>query len=198
MKVAFLENVPNVADAGEVKEVADGYARNYLIPKKLAVLADSKAANVVEAQLKKRARQQAQTETEMKELAKQLEGLEIVLQAKAGAKDRLYGSITNADVAEEIEKSAGIVVDKRKIELDEPIREVGSYEIAIKLTGDIVPKVKLTVMGEEKEEVAEKKEEGKEKKRKKAAKAEKKETKVEEEEKKGEQEETKAEPEETE
>jgi len=198
MKVAFLENVPNVADAGEVKEVADGYARNYLIPKKLAVLADSKAANVVEAQLKKRARQQAQTETEMKELAKQLEGLEIVLQAKAGAKDRLYGSITNADVAEEIEKSAGIVVDKRKIELDEPIREVGSYEIAIKLTGDIVPKVKLTVMGEEKAEVAEKKAEGKEKKRKKAAKAEKKETKVEEEEKKGEQEETKAEPEETE
>ena len=169
MKVVFLEDVPNVAETGEVKEVADGYGRNFLIPKKLAILADAKATHIIEAQLKKKAQRQAETEAEMRELAKQLEGQEIVLKARAGAKDRLYGSITNADIAEELEKSAGLVVDKRKIELDEPIREVGSYEIAIRLTKDIIPKIKLKVMEEEKEEGKEKKA-GKEKKEKKAEK----------------------------
>ena len=156
MKVVFLEDVPNVAETGEMKEVADGYARNFLIPKKLAVLADSRAAHLVEAQLKKKARLQAETEAEMRELARQLEGQEVALKARAGAKNRLYGSITNADIAEELEKSAGLVVDKRKIELEEPIHELGSYEISIRLTKDIIPKIKLTVTGEE--------EEGKEKK----------------------------------
>ena len=151
MKVVFLEDVPRVAEAGQMKEVADGYARNYLIPKKLAILADARAMHLVESQLKKKARLQAETEAEMKELAKQLEGQEIALKARAGAEDRLYGSITNADIAEELNKSAGVVVDKRKIELDEPIREVGSYEIAIRLTKDIVPKIKLTVIEEEAE-----------------------------------------------
>lgn len=158
MKVVFLEDVPNVAETGEVKEVADGYARNFLLPKKLAVLADSKAAQLVEARLKKKARLQAETEAEMRELARQLEGQEVALKARAGAKDRLYGSITNADIAEELEKSAGVVVDKRKIELDEPIHELGSYEIGIRLTKDIIPKIKLTVVGEEEGEGREKKE----------------------------------------
>ncbi|MQY73464.1 MAG: 50S ribosomal protein L9, partial [Dehalococcoidia bacterium] len=112
MKVVFLEDVPNVAETGEVKEVADGYGRNFLIPKKLAILADAKATQIIEAQLKKKAQRQAETEAEMRELAKQLEGQEIVLRARAGAKDRLYGSITNADIADELEKSAGLVVDK--------------------------------------------------------------------------------------
>ena len=158
MKVVFLEDVPNVAETGEMKEVADGYARNFLLPKKLAVLADSKAAHLVEARLKKKARLQAETEAEMRELAQQLEGQEVVLKARAGAKDRLYGSITNADIAEELEKSAGVMVDKRKIELDEPIHELGIYEIGIRLTKDIIPKVKLTVAGEEEGEGREKKE----------------------------------------
>lgn len=162
MKVIFLEDVPRVAQAGEMKEVADGYARNFLLPKKLAVLADARTSHVVEAQLKRKARLQAETEAEMKELAKQLEGREIVLKARAGAEDRLYGSITNADIVEELRKSAGVAVDKRKIELDNPIREVGSYEIAIRLTKDIIPKIKLTVIEEERKE---------EKKEKKAVKA---------------------------
>ena len=183
MKVIFLEDVPRVAQAGEMKEVADGYARNFLLPKKLAVLADARTSHVVEAQLKRKARLQAETEAEMKELAKQLEGREIVLKARAGAEDRLYGSITNADIVEELRKSAGVAVDKRKIELDNPIREVGSYEIAIRLTKDIIPKIKLTVIEEErKEEKKEKKavkakvkkEEGEEKAEKVEAKKEKK------------------------
>jgi len=174
MKVVFLEDVPNVAEAGEMKEVADGYGRNFLLPKKLAILADSRATHIIEVQLKKKARLQAETEAEMRELAQQLEGREIVLKARAGAKDRLYGSITNADIAEELSKSAGVVVDKRKIELDEPIREVGSYEVALRLTKDIIPKIKLTVMEEEekKETKAEKAEKGKKEKEKRVRKKE--------------------------
>ena len=177
MKVVFLEDVPNVAETGEVKEVADGYGRNFLIPRKLAVLADAKAANIVEARLKKKARIQAETEAEMRELAQQLEGKEVILKARSGAKGRLYGSITNADITEELSKSTGLVVDKRVIELEEPIRQVGSYEIAIRLTKDIMPKIKVTIVEEEKEG-KEKEEEEEKGKGKKKAKVEKTEEKV--------------------
>jgi len=175
MKVVFIEDVPDVAEAGQIKEVADGYGRNYLIPKKLAVLADARATQIVEAQKKRKARMEAETEAEMRELAKQVEGLDIVIKAKAGTKDRLYGSITNADIAEELNKSAGLVIDKRIIELEKPIQEIGSYEVPIRLTKDIIPRIKLSVIEEEKVEDKGKKEsEGKkEKKVKKATKAKK-------------------------
>ena len=175
MKVVFIEDVPNVAEVGEIKDVADGYGRNYLIPKKLAVLADARATQIVETRKKRKARIEAETEAEMRELAKQLEGLDIVIKAKAGTKDRLYGSITNADIAEEVSKSAGLEIDKRKIELEKPIHEIGSYDIPIRLTKDIIPRVKLSVIEEEKAEVKEKKESKakKEKKVKKETKAEK-------------------------
>ena len=148
MKVVFLEDIPNVAKAGDTKEIADGYGRNYLLPRKLAVLANSEATNILEAQMKKRVRIQAQTEAEMRELEQQLEGTEIVIKARVGTSDRLYGSVTSADIVEEINNSYGLVVDKRKIELEEPIRQTGSYEINIRLTGDIIPKLKLTVEAE--------------------------------------------------
>ncbi len=164
MKVVFIEDVPDVAEVGEIKEVADGYGRNYLIPKKLAILANARATQIVEAQKKRKARIEAETEAEMRELAKQLEGLDMVIKAKAGAKDRLYGSITNADIAEELSTSAGLVIDKRKIELETPIHEIGSYEIPIRLTKDIIPKVKLTVAEEEEKVEGKDKKEGKAKK----------------------------------
>jgi len=192
MKVVFVEDVPSVAHAGDVKEVADGYGRNYLLPRKLAVLADAAATHLVEAQKKRRARLEAQTLEEMQELAKKLDGMEIVLKARAGAKDKLYGSITNADVAEELAKSAGLEIDRRKIELEEPIRETGSFEIPVRLTGDIVPKIKLVVKEEEKPEVKEKEVKEKQVKEKqgsrvkKAKKAEKEEKKEETEEAEGE------------
>ena len=164
MRVVFIEDVPDIAETGEIKEVADGYARNFLIPRKLAVLAGAQTANIVEAQLKKKARLQVQIEVEMTELARQLEGQKIILKARAGKEDRLYGSITNADIAEELGRSAGLTVDKRKIELDEPIREIGSYEIAIRLTKDIIPRIKLTVMEEAKKGEGKEKKESKKKK----------------------------------
>lgn len=172
MKVVFLEDVPNVGEVGDIKEVAAGYGRNFLIPRGLAVLVDSQAASIVESRLRKKARLMAQIETEMLELAKRIEGKAIVLKAKAGAKEKLYGSVTNADIAEALEKSIGVTVDKRKIELEEPIREVGSYKITIRLTKDITPKIKLKVAEEEKKEEAPEKAEGKVKKTRKAKKTE--------------------------
>jgi large subunit ribosomal protein L9 len=149
MKVVFLQDVPNVARAGEMKEVADGYGRNYLIPRKLAAQADPKMMNAIEAQVRARARQAAQNEAEMIELAGQIDGKEITITARVGANERLYGSITAGDIIAEIEKSFGVIVDKRKIEMENPIRELGSHEIPIRLTKDIVPNITVTVTGEE-------------------------------------------------
>ncbi len=145
MKVVFLQDVPNVARAGEIKEVANGYGRNFLIPRKLALLARSESINTMGAQLEVKAHSQVQTEAELLEMANHLNGREVILEAKTGAKDRLYGSITAADIAAELENATGLAVDKRKIELDEPIRQLGSYEVAIRLDKDIVPKIRVTV-----------------------------------------------------
>ena len=142
MKVIFLQDLPNVARAGDTKEVADGYARNFLIPKRLAVVAKPGATNVV-------AVRQVKIANELVELANKLDGLEISLKARAGAKDRLYGAITTADIASELNKTAGLVVDKRRIELDKPIHQLGSYEVAVRLAKDIIPKIKVTVTEEE-------------------------------------------------
>ncbi len=149
MKVIFLQDVPNVGRAGEMKDVADGYGRNFLIPRKLAAQADPKMMNAIEAQVRASARQAAQNEAEMTELAGQLDGKEIVITARVGANERLYGSITTGDIITELEKAFGIIVDKRKIELENPIRELGSHEVPIRLTKDIVPNITVTVTGEE-------------------------------------------------
>lgn len=149
MKVIFLEDVPGIAKAGDVKEVASGYGRNFLIPKKLAALVNPGAASQLEAQLRAQAKEQVQVEAEIAKMASQLEGKEVILKAKVGAKDRLYGSITSADIASELEKISGVVVDRRKIELDEPIRQLGSFSLAIRLAKDIIPKIKVTVVEEE-------------------------------------------------
>ena len=142
MKVIFLQNLPKVAQAGDIIEVADGYARNFLIPKKLAVVAKPGATSMVAAR-------QEKTTTELVELASKLEGLEISLKAKAGAKDRLYGAITAANIASGLTETAGLAVDKRKIELDKPIHQLGSYEVTVRLAKDIVPKIRVTVIQEE-------------------------------------------------
>jgi len=152
MKVIFLEDMPKVAKAGEIKEVADGYGRNFLIPQKLAMLASSSAISAMEAQRRVKTKEETQLEVEMLELARQLEGKEVILKAKAGAKDRLYGSITSTDIASELENATGLVIDRRKMELAEPIRQLGSYELTIRLAKDIVPKIKVTVTGEVTEE----------------------------------------------
>jgi large subunit ribosomal protein L9 len=149
MKVIFLEDVPNVGNAGQIKEVADGYGRNYLIPRKLAAPARPQDIKNVEAQIKARARQAARTEVEMKALAEILEGKEITLKARAGAQERLYGSITAADISAGLETGLKATVDKRKIELAEPIHQLGTYDVPIRLGKDILATVKVTVISDE-------------------------------------------------
>lgn len=145
MRVVFLQDVPKVAKAGEVKEVAAGYARNFLIPRKLALLARPQ----VLSQLGTREITEAKEDTELMALAQQIEGKEVSIKAKAGAKDRLYGSITSADIASELSKSTGLVIDKRKIEMEEPLRQLGNYEVVIRLAKDIVPRIRVSVTEEE-------------------------------------------------
>jgi len=145
MKVIFLHDVPNVAKAGETKEVADGYGRNYLIPKNLAVLADTNARNVLDRQHKI----QAKFEAEQSEVARGLDGTEVVLKAQTGAEGKFFGSITAADIAHELKNVTGIDVDKRKIELAEPIKQLGNYEITVRLAKEAVAKIKATIIEQE-------------------------------------------------
>ena len=150
MKVIFLEDVTNVAKAGEVKEVSAGYARNYLMPKRLASVVTAANIAAIAAQAKARARLEARTEAEIVELGNKLEGKEVVLKVKTGGKDRMYGSITTNDVAAALEKE-GLLVDKRKIELAEPIKTLGNYEMPIALGGEVRPKIKVSIVKLEEE-----------------------------------------------
>jgi len=145
MKVIFLKDVPNVARAGEIKVVANGYGRNYLIPKKLAIPAVAETINLVEAKIASKVRTEAKTEAEMIEIASQIDGREIFIEARSGGKEKLYGSVTNADIASELENITGMIIDKRKIKLNEPINQIGSYDVVIRFTKDIMPAIKVTI-----------------------------------------------------
>jgi len=138
-----------LARVGQTKVVADGYARNFLFPRKLAVLADSQAAAALDTQLKKKVKQRELEDAEMTELARKIGGLEITLKAKVGENDKLYGSITGADIADALSKAAGREIDKRKIELPEPIKQTGAHDVTIRLAHEITAVVKVNVISEE-------------------------------------------------
>lgn len=142
MKVIFLEDLPGVAFAGETKEVANGYARNYLLPKKLAAVARPGIENIVAAR-------QAKIEAHLADMAGKIEGVEINLKAKAGSKDRLYGAVTTADIAAELSATTGLHIDKKRIELAKPIHQLGSYDVSVRLGKDAVPTIKVNVAREE-------------------------------------------------
>ena len=151
MKVIFIEDVPNVAKAGDIKDVADGYGKNFLIPKGLAAAATSQSMNEAKRQMEKRAKRRAETEAELRQLAADIDGKEVVVMAKTGGKEKLYGSVTSEDISAGLEKSFAVIVDKRKIEIADPIRQVGTYDVAIRLATDIVPTIKVTVKEQETE-----------------------------------------------
>jgi len=159
VKVIFIEDVPGVARVGQTRTVTDGYARNYLLPRKLVVVADSQAAAAMESQLKKKVKQRELEEAEMAELAEKLNEVEITIKAKVGESEKLYGSVTATDIAEELGKSAGHDIDKKKIELAEPIRHLGIYDVNVRFTHDITAVIKVNVISDEPaEEETEKKE----------------------------------------
>lgn len=152
MEVILLEDVENVGQSGEIRNVAAGYARNYLIPKGLATVATEGTLKQLELRRQAEARRQQKLEAEAKEFAKELEGLTLTFLVKAGEKDRLYGSITTGDIAGALEKETGKGIDRRKIELEDPIRELGTYVVPVKLLPDVIPSITVVVEKEEEPE----------------------------------------------
>ncbi len=149
MKVVLLKDVQGLGKEGQVKEVADGYARNFLLPKGLAAVATPGTIKELEIRQAAERKRQAKIDEAMREQAKQLSGSSVTVRSKVGEGGKLYGSITTADVAEAIERQLGQTVDKRKIEIEEPIRHIGEYKIPIKLSGNVSATVNLRVEGEE-------------------------------------------------
>lgn len=144
MQVLFVEDVPGTAYAGDIKNVKNGFARNYLLPKKLAVLATPDQMNRV-ARLQAAASQRRDiAEKNMSAVAEKIEGAAITIEVRAGRNNRLYGSITNAMIAEELTEIAGQEIDRRLI-LTEPIRQLGSYDVPVKLGFGFEPTVKVRV-----------------------------------------------------
>ena len=145
MKVILLKDIKGTGKKNEVKEVSDGYARNFLLPKKLAVPADN--TNMKELNEKNKSKEnKAQKEYEAAvELGKRMEELNVVIYSKSGDGGRLFGSITSKDIAEQIKKQHNIEVDKRKITLDEPIRVLGSRFVDIKIHQKVTTKIRVDV-----------------------------------------------------
>lgn len=145
MRVVLLQDVSGVGKAGEVKEVADGYGRNFLLPKRLAEFASPSLLKRVEEQRQAQARRQLLADAELVSLAQTLEGLEVAVKAMVGAQSRLFGAITSSDIAEGIHRLTGQDIDKRKIELEEPIHFLGEYEVLVRLSKELLPKIKVIV-----------------------------------------------------
>ena len=145
MQVLLMQNIPGIGNAGEVKKVTDGYARNFLLPRKLAVVATDGAIKQSDAIKQAVVRREAKTRGEAEELAKLIEKVTLTFQAKAGEGDRLFGSITSGDIVDALAREKGITVDKRKIELETPLKELGNHSVAIKLHPDFTAKVMVVV-----------------------------------------------------
>jgi large subunit ribosomal protein L9 len=147
MKVILQKDIPNLGDAGDIKEVANGYARNYLLPKNLVLLANESSKKVMEHQnrLIKIKKEKRKKVSEV--FADKMQGLALEIDVQVGAEGKLFGSVTSIDIAKKL-KEAGFDIDKRKISLENPIKQVGEYEVPVKLDEGITAKIKLKVGGE--------------------------------------------------
>src|SRR4051812_29104585 len=145
MKVIFLKDVKGKGNKGEVKNVADGYAHNFLIKQGLAVEATQANISSLDAQRKKEANAAAGELAEAKKLKEQLEKVSVELTAKAGEGGRLFGSITSKQIAEELQKKHGIKIDKRKMELGDAIRTLGHTKVPVKLHHEVLASLDVQV-----------------------------------------------------
>ena len=148
MRVVFLDDVEGVARAGEIKNVADGFARNFLLPRKLAAAATTARVQQAEARARALAREQERADDEARAVAEQLAATAILLRARAGEQGRLFGSVTASDIAEAINARAGAQVEHRQVLLDAPIKETGTYEIEVGLTRNVRAQVTVEVVQE--------------------------------------------------
>ena len=147
MKVILTADVKGKGKKGQMIEVSDGYARNYMLPRKLAIEATADAVNTMRMNDKALQERQAKERAEAMEISKKLRQMTLTVTAKGGGTGRLFGAVTNQEIADALKKNSGIGIDKRKIVIDEPIKNVGTYTVKCKLGYEIVGQ--LTVKIEE-------------------------------------------------
>ncbi len=145
MKIMLTKDVDNVGHAGEIKDVADGYGRNFLIPRKLAVL----AGRGVEAEAKRiqdaAARREAKERDQARELAEEIDNKTVVVRLKVGAEDKVFGAITNEDISTAIKQQHQVEVDRRRVELKEPLKQLGEHQVTLRLHRDIDAHINLII-----------------------------------------------------
>jgi len=145
MEIILLEDMKGLGERGATVNVKPGYARNYLLPRKLAIPAGSKAANLYKELVRQRLIKEDHLLAAAKQEAARLEGVEVNIPAQANEEDTLFGSVTNADIADALAK-AGHTVDKRRIELADHIKQLGRYDVAVRFYGGVIATVKLWVV----------------------------------------------------
>jgi large subunit ribosomal protein L9 len=147
MEVILREHVDNLGRRGEIVKVAPGYARNYLLPRKLALLATAGSKNQVERERAKFEAKESDERTGAEAVAARLSSVEIVIARKVGETEALYGSVTTADIAEAL-ATKGFDVDRRKLQLAEPIKKIGDVQVPVKLHRDVTANIKVRVVAE--------------------------------------------------
>ncbi len=145
MKIVLTQDVPKVGDLGTIQDVKDGYARNYLIPHGMARIATPGMIRQVEERQEAELRRIAALEDDMRELAEQIDGIRLEIQARVGEQGRLFGSVTSSDIADRLGEIVGQEIDRRKVDLDAPIRQVGEFTVPIRLVGRLVPTITVAV-----------------------------------------------------
>jgi large subunit ribosomal protein L9 len=147
MEVILREDIERLGNRGDVVKVAPGYARNFLLPKRLAVTATEANKKIVEQERQSHLRKEAKQKTEAEDLSKLMAGTVVTIAQKAGENDQLFGSVTAKDVAEALEKQK-FTVDRRKIQLDEPIKQLGEHKVPVRLHKDVTAEITVNVVRE--------------------------------------------------
>jgi large subunit ribosomal protein L9 len=147
MKVILQKDIPNLGDAGDIKEVAEGFARNYLLPKKMVIVANESSKKAIDHQKKLIKIKKDKRKKTSEQIAASMSEIEITIPAQVGEEGKLFGSITSMDIAKEL-KTKGFDIDKRKIQLDTPIKSEGEFKVAIKLEEGLSATVKVIVVKE--------------------------------------------------
>jgi large subunit ribosomal protein L9 len=150
MEVILKEDVPKLGHRGDVVKVAEGYGRNFLLPRKLAIEATAGNKAVVEQMRQSAVRRSAVEKSDAETLSKQLEGVALEFRRKAGEKDHLFGSVTNSDIAEALVQK-GFNIDRRKIQVSDPLKSLGDFDIPIRLHRDVTSRIKVSILKEESE-----------------------------------------------
>ena len=147
MKIILREDVETLGKAGEIVKVKDGYGRNYLIPRKLAVLANVRNMKALDHDRRTIETRAKKTRKTAEATAATLSAVSLILPAKAGEEGKLFGAITSRDIAEALGK-AGVIVDRKAIQLADPIKQVGDYKVKIRVAADVFPEISVSVVPE--------------------------------------------------